>query len=158
MRHGKGRLPPWIEVRRVVNGAIEEGLNTHSVDELLDIIRQPCREAGLKAARNKSDKDAQLKREYHNMAMDLLWRTWILVNRKETGFPADWWVEAHLIQAEQRRVKEECARDVKNMDSVDHGRFDGAGVDRTNRVNTTSGRGTQQPKTPRKASSTKGIA
>lgn len=82
MCHGKGNLPPWIEVRRVVKEAIEEGLSTHSVDELLDIVRQPCREAGLKAVRNKRDKDAQLKREYHNMVMDLLWRTCTLANRK----------------------------------------------------------------------------
>ena len=86
MWHGEGQPPPWIHVRRVVNEAIEEGLSTHSVDELLDIVREPCREAGLKAARNKRDKDAQLKREYHNMVMDFLWRKCKLVNRN--GLPS----------------------------------------------------------------------
>ena len=85
MWHGKGRLPPWIEVRRVVNEAIEEGLRTHSVDELLCVVRQPCREAGLKAARDKRDKNAQLKREYHNMIMDLLQRKCTLKTQQWTS-------------------------------------------------------------------------
>ncbi|KAH6845626.1 hypothetical protein B0I37DRAFT_417149 [Chaetomium sp. MPI-CAGE-AT-0009] len=72
MWHGQGHLPSWIEVRRVAKGAIAEGLDTHSLEELVDIITQPCREARLKAARNKRDKDAQVKLEYHNMVMDLL--------------------------------------------------------------------------------------
>ncbi|EAQ90456.1 predicted protein [Chaetomium globosum CBS 148.51] len=74
MWHGKGHLPPWIEVRRVVSGAIDEGLRTHSLEELVDIVKKPCREAGFKAARNKRDKDAQLEREYHSMVMDFLQR------------------------------------------------------------------------------------
>ncbi|KAH6637100.1 hypothetical protein F5144DRAFT_592063 [Chaetomium tenue] len=74
MWHDKGHLPPWIEVRRVVSAAVDEGLRTHSLEELVDIVKQPCREAGFKAARNKRDKDAQLKREYYNMVMDLLQR------------------------------------------------------------------------------------
>lgn len=68
------------------------------------------------------------------------------------GFPADKWIEAHLRQAEQKRVGEEIARDVNDITSVDRGRSYGEGTDRTNRVNPTSGRGTQQSKTPRNAS------
>ncbi|KAK3299454.1 uncharacterized protein B0H64DRAFT_371799 [Chaetomium fimeti] len=80
MWHGKGHLPPWIEVRRVARGAVDDGLETHSLEELVDVVTQPCREAGLKAARNKRDEDAQVKREYHNMVMDLLQRKCTLVN------------------------------------------------------------------------------
>jgi hypothetical protein len=61
-----------MEIRRVASQAIDDGLETHSVEELVDIVKGPARDAGLKAARKKHDKDAQLKREYHNMAMDLL--------------------------------------------------------------------------------------
>ncbi|KAK4034690.1 hypothetical protein C8A01DRAFT_18553, partial [Parachaetomium inaequale] len=72
MWQGKGNLPPWIEVRRIAGKAIDNGLQTHTLEELVDIVKQPCKEAGIKAARNKRDKDAQLKREYHNMVMSLL--------------------------------------------------------------------------------------
>jgi hypothetical protein len=72
MWRGKGNLPPWIEVRRIAGKAIDDGLQTHTLEELVDVVKQPAREAGLKAARNKRDKDAQLKREYHNMVMGLL--------------------------------------------------------------------------------------
>jgi hypothetical protein len=72
MWHGKGHLPGWLEIRRVASQAINDGLETHSTQQLVDIVRGPARDAGLKAARKKHDKDAQLKREYHNMVMDLL--------------------------------------------------------------------------------------
>jgi hypothetical protein len=72
MWHGKGHLPPWSEVRQVAGHAIDDALRTHSIEQLIDIVRTPCREAGLRAARNKHDKNAHLKREYHNMVMDLL--------------------------------------------------------------------------------------
>ena len=56
----------------MARGAIHEGLRTHTLEELVDLVKQPCRDAALKAARNKRDKDAQLRREYHNTVMDFL--------------------------------------------------------------------------------------
>lgn len=72
MWRGEGNLPTWTEVRRIASGAIDEGLKTNSLAQLINVVKVPCREAGLKAARNKRDKNAQAKREYYNMVMDLL--------------------------------------------------------------------------------------
>lgn len=72
MWRGKGHLPPWVEIRQVASSAIDSALQTNSLEGLIDIVRTPCRDAGLKAARGKHDKNAQLKRDYYNMVMDLL--------------------------------------------------------------------------------------
>ncbi|KAK4120663.1 hypothetical protein N657DRAFT_674080 [Parathielavia appendiculata] len=72
MRHKTGHRPTWIEIRNVASRAVDDALRTHTVEKIIDIVRKPARSAGLKASRNKGDKDAQLKREYHNMVLDLL--------------------------------------------------------------------------------------
>jgi hypothetical protein len=69
---GKGHLPTWTDHRRVASEAIDKGLKTYSLEQLVDIVKVPCREAGLKASSNKRDKNAQVKREYHDMVMGLL--------------------------------------------------------------------------------------
>ena len=69
---GKGHLPTWTELRRVASEAINQGLKTYSLEQLVEIVKVPCREARLKASSNSRDKNAQVKREYHNMVMDLL--------------------------------------------------------------------------------------
>lgn len=56
----------------MASAAIDEGLKTNTLEQLVDIVKVPCRDAGLKAARNKRDENAQVKREYHNMIMDML--------------------------------------------------------------------------------------
>ncbi|KAG7284817.1 hypothetical protein NEMBOFW57_009432 [Staphylotrichum longicolle] len=72
MWRGKGHLPPRVEIRQVASSAIDSALQTHSLERLIDIVRTPCRDAWLKAARRKHDKNAQLKREYYNMVMEML--------------------------------------------------------------------------------------
>ncbi|KAK3904441.1 hypothetical protein C8A05DRAFT_31768 [Staphylotrichum tortipilum] len=72
MWHGKGRLPSWVEIRKVAEDAIDDELQSHSLERLIDTIRGPCRDAGFKAGRNRRDKHAQLKRDYYNMVMGLL--------------------------------------------------------------------------------------
>ncbi|KAK4153257.1 hypothetical protein C8A00DRAFT_43819 [Chaetomidium leptoderma] len=86
MWRGKGRSPTWEELRRAASKAIDRGLETHSLEQLIDIAKTPCREAGLKAARDRRDKNAQLRREYHNMVMDLLEGTGFSSIPQHTGF------------------------------------------------------------------------
>ena len=61
MWRGKGHPPTWIEIRKVAEDAIDDGLQTQSLEQLVDTVRGPCREAGLKAGRNRRDKNALLK-------------------------------------------------------------------------------------------------
>ncbi len=72
MWQGKGHPLRWAGVRQVAGDAVDEALQTHSLEQLLNIVKEPCRETALEAARNKRDENAQLKREYYNMVMDLI--------------------------------------------------------------------------------------
>jgi hypothetical protein len=69
---GKERVTRWIEIRRVAKAAIDDALTAVFLNELIAIVKGPCRDAGLKAYRDRRDESAQLKREYYNMVMDLL--------------------------------------------------------------------------------------
>jgi hypothetical protein len=72
MWQGKGHPPRWADVRQVARNTIDEALRTHSLEQLADIVKGPCREAALAAARNRRDENAQLKREYYNIIVDLV--------------------------------------------------------------------------------------
>ncbi len=71
MWRGKEHPLGWVDVRQAAN-ALDEALQTQSLEELVDIVRAHCKEAGFEAARNKRDKNAPLKREDYGMLMDLL--------------------------------------------------------------------------------------
>lgn len=60
-----------MDIRRAATAAIDDGLKRVSLKELVHIVKVPCRDAGLKASRDRH-RFAQLKREYYNMVMDLL--------------------------------------------------------------------------------------
>ena len=72
MWRGKGHPLAWVEIRKVADDAIDDALQTQSLQQLIDTVRGPCRDARLKAGRNKRDKNALLKRDYYNMVMNLL--------------------------------------------------------------------------------------
>ncbi len=72
MWQGKEQPPPLIDVHYAAKCAIYEALQTNTLEQLVHLVRAPCREAGFEAARNKCDMNAQLKREYYGMVMDML--------------------------------------------------------------------------------------
>ncbi|KAL2130342.1 hypothetical protein VTI74DRAFT_6568 [Chaetomium olivicolor] len=72
MWHDNGHLPTWTELRRVADASLEESLKGWTLLELADLVRPACRNAGLKAAQDKWDKNAQLRRDYYNIVMDIL--------------------------------------------------------------------------------------
>ncbi|KAK4132101.1 hypothetical protein BT67DRAFT_435762 [Trichocladium antarcticum] len=69
---GKEHITSWSEIRRVARAAIEDALTALFIGELIDLVKDPCRDAGIKAFGNKRDKSAQLKSDYYNVVMDML--------------------------------------------------------------------------------------
>jgi hypothetical protein len=114
MWHGKGHPPTWVEIRSVAEDAIDDSLRTQSLEQLIDTVRGPCRKAGIKAGRNKRDKNAQLKNDYYNLVMGMLQGESISMSRRGAIVTADCWSIAMLdkqAQAEETHVMDAAVQE-----------------------------------------------